>query len=463
VGRPGKLGEHVRCVVSVGMLTEGWDANTVTHIMGVRAFGSQLLCEQVAGRALRRRHYYLDPKTGKFPPEYAHIIGVPFKLFKGGNSQPPSPQDIKHLRALPERAELAIDFPNLLGYKVTHPSDAIQADFATTPRYEVDCNNLPQQTTLGNAFSAEEQKLLTDIDQIRDQEVVYWVAKEVLSRYYRDEQGRPQLDKFSDLRAIAQRWYDQQVDLVGETDPRYKRLLHLHDGVAVATAVYRGIEAAAVQQHLHTPEQTHIVPLFNRYNPRGNTGHVHATKPVYPTRKSHVNFVVADTDSWEQIAAKTFDQLEAVQSYVKNAFLGFAIPYVDGKGVERQYLPDFICRVQTPEGEPFNLIVEITGFSQDKELKRYFTQQRWLPAVNAQLTDPLAPRWYFVEITDIARIKNDLMAAIERIGAEVDARINNTAWGVFKLLAQMPEDVLPNGRQDNADQEQREGLIDNDH
>jgi hypothetical protein len=90
VGRPGKLGQHVRCVVSVGMLTEGWDANTVTHIVGVRAFGSQLLCEQVAGRALRRRQYFVDPKTGLFPPEYAHIIGVPFRFFQGGKAQAPA-------------------------------------------------------------------------------------------------------------------------------------------------------------------------------------------------------------------------------------------------------------------------------------------------------------------------------------------------------------------------------------
>ena len=133
VGRPGKLGQSVRCVVSVGMLTEGWDANTVTHIVGVRAFGSSLLCEQVAGRALRRRQYFVDPKTGLFPPEYAHIIGVPFRFFQGGKTQPPAPQDIRALRAVPERAELAIGFPNLTGYRIEHPSERVDADFSGTP------------------------------------------------------------------------------------------------------------------------------------------------------------------------------------------------------------------------------------------------------------------------------------------------------------------------------------------
>ena len=149
---------------------------------------------------------------------------------------------------------------------------------------------------------------------------------------------------------------------------------------------------------------------------------------VYPTKKSHVNLVVADTDSWEQIAAKTFEQIDAVQSYVKNAFLGFEIPYVDKQGVERRYLPDFLCKVKTPDDELFYLIVEVTGFSRDKELKRYFTTERWLPAVNAQIKEPFAPRWHFVEITDIARIKNDLVAAIERISTEVDEAAEQTIW-----------------------------------
>lgn len=462
VGRPGKLGEHIRCVVSVGMLTEGWDANTVTHIVGIRAFGSQLLCEQVAGRALRRRHYFLDPKTGKFPPEYAHIIGVPFKFFKGGASELPTPQDISYLQAMPERASLAIEFPNLVGYKIELDSDHIKANFATVPKFVLNMADLPTQTTMGTAFSSHTVELNTDPDKLRDQEVVYWVAKEVLSRYYRDDKGRPMLEKFTDVRSIAQHWYDHMIDVVGETDPRYKRMVRHFPPEAIVQSVYAGIEAAAIEKTV--AGEAHIIPLLNRYNPEGSSSYVRAStaKPVYPTKKSHVNLVVADTDSWEQIAAKTFEQLGAVQSYVKNAFLGFEVPYVDKQGTERKYLPDFLCRVKTPDGELYNLIVEITGFAKDKELKRYFMQQRWLPAVNAQCSKTGGLPWYFCEITDIDRIKNDLTAAIERISAEIDTAIANSAWGVFKLIAEFPEDFFPQGRRDDAAYEVRPGLFDDD-
>lgn len=463
VGRPGKLGEHIRCVVSVGMLTEGWDANTVTHIVGVRAFGSQLLCEQVAGRALRRRQYLLDPKTGRFPPEYAHIIGVPFKFFKGGQSEVPALQDIKQLKALNDRAELEIRFPNLVGYKIEHDHDEVRADFTGTPGFTLDLHRIPAETSLGTAFSAAREQLRTDPDALRDQEVVYWVAAQVLSRYYRGEDGRVLLEKFGDIRRIVQIWYDTKVELLGETDPRFKRLVRHEDPRRVANSVYLGVQAAAVGEALRG--STRIVPLLNRYNPSGSTTYVHAStaKPVFPTRKSHVNLVVADTDGWEQIAAKTLEQLPQVESYVKNAFLGFEVPYVDKAGAERRYQPDFLCRIRTPGGESYNLIVEITGFAKDKAEKRYFMQERWLPAVNAQRDKLGLLPWHFVEITDIERIKNRLTEEIQRISAEVDEQIANSAWGVFELIASLPDDVFPQGRREDAGYEERPGLVDDDH
>ena len=137
IGKKGKLGEHIRCVVSVAMLTEGWDANTVTHILGVRPFRSQLLCEQVVGRGLRRRNYAANPETGRFEPEYAEVYGVPF-AFIPGDRQIPMPKDPRpavEVRALPDRWKLAIRFPKLDGYRVELPDETLHADFDEESRF----------------------------------------------------------------------------------------------------------------------------------------------------------------------------------------------------------------------------------------------------------------------------------------------------------------------------------------
>ena len=476
VGREGKLGQHIRCVVSVGMLTEGWDANTVTHIVGVRAFGSQLLCEQVAGRALRRREYFIDPKTGLFPPEYAHIIGVPFRFFQGGDTPAPVQREVKPVRALPDRAGLTIEFPQLVGYKLEHPQGRIEADFSATPKLRLDLTQTPMRTDLGTAFAAERQALRTNLDALRDQEVVFWVAAQVLSRYYRSdaaEGGLVQMEHFGDLRRIAQQWYETQVDLVGERDPRHKRLLRFEDATRVAASVFTGIEAAALKSAAEQGRDPAavIVPLLNHHNPRGSTAHVHGstTKNIFETTKSPVNVVVADTDSWEQIAAKTFEQHPLVLSYVKNAFLGFEVPYVDKTGAERRYRPDFLLRMQTPGGVQFNLVVEVTGFEFDKAEKRYFMRERWLPAVNAHRDDLCTQAWHFMEVTDIDRVKEQLEVEIERLAAEADRAAESvpkvqgkTAWDVIQMILALPDDMFENIRPNPVPRAARPGLLDDD-
>ena len=132
IGKKGKLGEHIRCVVSVAMLTEGWDANTVTHILGVRPFRSQLLCEQVVGRGLRRRNYAVNEETGRFEPEYAEVYGVPF-AFIPDDRPTPKPKLIRARRwrygPNPTAGDLAIRFPKLDGYRVELPDEPLHADF----------------------------------------------------------------------------------------------------------------------------------------------------------------------------------------------------------------------------------------------------------------------------------------------------------------------------------------------
>jgi type III restriction enzyme len=157
--------------------------------------------------------------------------------------------------------------------------------------------------------------------------------------------------------------------------------------------------------------------VLNYYNKIGSTKYVNGntSKRVYATHKSHVNFVVADTDSWEQICAKTLEEMDEVICYVKNSFLGFEIPYIQ-YGKDKSYIPDFIARVKTPSGKKANLIIEITGMSQDKEVKKWYVENRWLQAVNNILNDYQMDEWHFVEVADDIRdIKNDLRNKIKMI------------------------------------------------
>jgi type III restriction enzyme len=422
VGKRNTLGAHIRCVVSVSMLTEGWDANTVTHIAGLRAFGSQLLCEQVAGRALRRKSYFLQgyDKDGavttdkrkivqyKFPPEYAHIIGVPFKLFKGGKTVTPPPENVKRVHALRDRAERCqITFPNVEGYRVDYPEGDLSYDFSSIEDYEVDGSMLPTRTYMGTGVDGKQHPLTIEaILDIRDQHIVYRIAKDLLRDHFSDDQGNPQFQRFHQLTAIVAEWYATKVRVLHK-DPKWKKLLYFWDPKSLVAHVARAILPGS------DPEQR-IRPILSYYNPTGSSQFVHGqtTRDTYDTRHSHVNLVVVDS-GWEGKAAKVLDDLAdegRVLAWVKNAFLDFRIPYTDKEGAERDYLPDFIVRAPDSKGNPVNLILEITGMTRDKTEKKWAVEKRWLPAINAIRTTHDWPRWEFLEIAeDIRDARNDII------------------------------------------------------
>lgn len=425
VGQGGKLGAYIRCVVSVSMLTEGWDANTVTHIMGIRAFGSQLLCEQVAGRALRRMNYLLQgyDKEGnptddkrkvvieKFPPEYAHIIGIPFNMFKAGKTtQPPEPVRTNHIRALPGRESLEITFPNIVGYRVESSESALEYNFSDIENYEIDGTQHPTTATLTSPISPHEEKLaVKSVLEKRENELFFLLTKELIKYHFSDVNGNPEFQYFNRLKPIVEDWYYNKVKLVGIRGDQYKKLLYFHYPKPIVDHIARGINT-----HLNTTE--FIRPSFNFYNRFSSTKYVsgYTTKNIYETEKSHVNFVVEDS-GWEGIAAKALEEIPQVISYVKNNFLEFTIPYVKN-GKDRNYEPDFIVRCVGKDGLPKNLIVEISGMSKDKAEKKWYVENRWLPAVNSVKEQFGYDEWNFIEIKeDIRDIKNELIDKIESI------------------------------------------------
>ena len=464
VGQRGSLGAHLRCVVSVSMLTEGWDANTVTHIVGIRKFGSQLLCEQVAGRALRRRSYQLRPydeatgeelpagsrrKQGvlwKFPPEYAHIIGVPFKLFKGGQSVIEPPVDLTRIHALPERAALEIVFPNVDGYRLEYPDGPLTWDFSGNGEFKFDASKIPLHTTLGTAFSGEEKELsIDDVLALRDSTIIYDISRALLRDHFSDEHRNPEFQRFLELRQIVTEWYHTKVRVIGR-DPQWKKLLAYRDTAEAVAHLARYIQRSA-------DAEQRIRPILNYYNPTGSTQFVRGqtSRETYPTQHSHVNAVVLDS-GWEGRAAKTLDDLVPeghVLAWVKNAFLDFRIPYTDKEGKQRRYLPDFLVHCRLAGGYTAMVIIEVTGFRADKAEKKWTVEHRWLPAVNAVREQHGWLHWGFLELDGeeaVADLRNTLLGKTRELalaqpltGFWADRRADELENGLWMEDFELPE------------------------
>ena len=424
VGKPGKLGGDIKCVVSVSMLTEGWDANTVTHVCGIRAFGSQLLCEQVVGRALRRQSYDMlpyDNRTGreidhkdirrykpenvtyKFPPEYARIIGVPFNTFKGGQTVVTKPQKPKAiLRALPERKALEIRFPIITGYRSDNIEGTLTADYTGLPKFILDFNRIPTETVLQTIVNGDKKMLKTDYMELRDSEVVYYFSHLMIREYYTSREHGQQFQKFPDIKKIVEKWYNEQLEIQGgDGSKEQKRLAMLWDYKAVLGNINEGI-------HKANADHEEITAVLNYYNPEGSTQHVYrpTNRTVWPIQKSHVNYVIAEDNSWEQIAAKTLDAMDCVESWVKNTYLGFRIPYTVGDE-NKEYQPTFIVKVRLADESIVHLIVECQEFDADKsgnkEAKRHYLKDYWIPAANNLKT---YGRWDLLEVRDIDQLEN---------------------------------------------------------
>ncbi len=391
----GKLGEQVRCVVSVSMLTEGWDANTVTHVLGVRAFGTQLLCEQVVGRALRRMSYAAN-EHGHFDPEYAEVYGVPFSFIPCSGATPdPKPGPLPtRVRALESRVSCEITFPRLLGYRYDVGDELLSANFTPDSKLTLSTADLP--TRVENAPIVGESSIhtLDDLKRRRPNEVAFLLAKLTLEKYFRDDEGNDKPWLFPQLLDIAKRWLAECVTLKDNT---FRQLLLLiefaHDA---ADRIYKAIVAS-------TDGNAALKPILRPYDAIGSTRYVDfdTTRPVYATKsdKCHIGYVVADTDSWEQKMAQSLEDMPEVIRYVKNQNLGFAIPYTLN-GEEHQYIPDFIVCIDDGHGpdDLLNLIIEVTGEKKKEKAAKVATARTlWVPAIN---NHGGLGRWAFVEVDD---------------------------------------------------------------
>lgn len=404
VGKPGKLGENIKCVVSVSMLTEGWDVNTVTHILGVRAFSTQLLCEQVVGRALRRVDYTVDDTTGFFRPEYAEVYGVPFSfLHVEDNPSPTPPPTIHRVHSLDDRSGYEISFPRVEGYRYELNEAKLAAHFTDESKTVIE--NEPTQVRSEGVIGEGVEENLEKIRELREGTVTTKLAERLLKTYYTDADGDPKYWLYPQLYRIVETYVVSQVVLKDRMVIGY-----LSVGEYLSGAVSK-IQQAIVSDNLNTEGEKQIVPILAHYDPLGSTRYVDflTTRPVQETIKSHINYVVADTEMWEQGVAKKLELMPEVLAYVKNQNLSFTIPY-EHRGVAHSYVPDFIARVQRSDGTVLNLVIEVTGKKDDKKVMKVKTaRELWIPAVNnAQQFG----EWAMLEIQDIHETESLIRAGL---------------------------------------------------
>ncbi len=424
VGKEGRLGESIRCVVSVSMLTEGWDANTVTHVLGVRAFGTQLLCEQVIGRALRRQSYELNEEN-LFNVEYADVLGVPFDFTAKPVVAPPQPpRETVHVKAVrPERDALEIRFPRVDGYRVELPEERLSAEFNDDSVLVLTPDIVGPSITKNAGIIGEDVDLsLEHLSDMRRSTLLFHITKRLLYTKWRDPGDEPKLHLFGQLKRITKQWLDTCLVCKGDTYPALLMYQELAD--MACERITAGITRSLIGE-------LPIKAVLDPYNPTGSTAFVNfntSKKDRWQTdsRRCHINWVILDSD-WEAEFCRVAEAHPRVRAYVKNHNLGLEVPYRFGSQM-RTYIPDFIVLVDDGHGDddPLHLVVEIKGYrGEDAKEKKSTMENYWVPGVNNLKS---YGRWAFAEFADVYQISSDFEARVEaEFNKMIDAVTEQTA------------------------------------
>ena len=406
-------GRDVRCIVSVGMLTEGWDCNTVTHIVGLRPFMSQLLCEQVVGRGLRRTDYEVD-ENGRFKEEVATVFGVPFEVipFKASKSGGGTPRQKRfHVHALPAKAQYEIQFPRVEGYTQAI-RNRVTVNWDSVPRLTLDPDRIPPEVEMKGLSVNNKGKLslsgpgrLNEVSlekyraERRLQEIVFDIAGGLTKNYAAQPSCEaPAHVLFPQIANIVRRYMTEKVKVRAPADIK-----------DLALSPYYGWLVEILSEHIHpdtSAGETPEVPLYEKTRAAGSTGEVDywTSKDPREVVRCHLNYVVPDTKKWEQQAAYYLDTHPMVDAFVKNAGLGFAIPYLHN-GQPHDYMPDFIVRLKTEP--PIHLILETKGYDPLADVKKG-AADRWVRAVNA---DGSYGKWTYEMVRQVSEVNEAVTRA----------------------------------------------------
>jgi type III restriction enzyme len=391
------------------MLTEGWDANNVTHILGLRAFGTQLICEQVIGRALRRLSYEID-ENGLFRTEYADIMGIDGLNFSDQPriSPPQPPRDVINVRAVsPDRDHLEITFPRVQGYVADLPRDRLDADFSGMEPYVLTPEIVSATVVTMQGIVGETETLNLDyLKTTRQSTIAYHVAKHMVFEKLRDAHEQPRIHLIPAAKRIINQWMSEG-HLVCEGGTVPAQLLYREIADEVCDLIFGAL--------IDKPGGESILrPVLDPFNPVGSTLNVNfntsKTSRFQPNpAKSHVNWIITDSEWEDQMAALIEDHPQII-SYTKNHNLGFEVPYLM-EGQPHMYRHDFLICIDAQE--LVTLVVEVKGYrGHDAMLKAETIKNKWIPAINRLGSYGY---WGFAE-----------MRAVNDFGPELDAAINET-------------------------------------
>ena len=413
VGKPGGLGEHIRCVVSVQMLTEGWDTRTVTHILGYRAFSTQLLCEQVTGRALRRSNYDNYDDDGRLVAEYAEVIGVPFDFMPvknpGDTPEPPKPRYEVH--SIPGRRGHRIEFPNVDHYLTEPGADGFRLNPERVIRW------VPKGAKEAElAGSVGETKTISAEETMRQQQTLTRLAAELVKRW-----SQRMADNGEGWRARRRLLFHDAI-----------RIVKAWTSLAKVTEVhYDGLGSSNLDQAVKEIDdacettggsQDRLVAAFGHPTLLDTSGVRFETSlsDRHTAKKSELN-IAACHSQFEAACARALDKHPDVVSWARNFRLGWTVPYL-WEGTWHRYEPDFVARLFAgrEDDDAVHLVIECKGVPDDhSERKKQSITKRWIPAVQSSPQLPMwLRRWSFVELDQPEGLSVDLSAAINAARTE---------------------------------------------
>ncbi len=380
IGQKGKLGEQIQNVISVGMLSEGWDARTVTHIMGLRAFSSQLLCEQVVGRGLRRVSYEVN-QDGLFDAEYVNVFGVPFTFLPHEEDGPdPPPSEKTRIEPVREKIEHQMTWPNVIRVdRIYRP--VLSVDWSEVEPLELNPYGSIIEAEMAEIIAGKPHARLREanlgIESIGENTRLQTIAFRVASSIYHSENHNWKGDEgafIAQLVRLAGQFIQSDKLRIKNRDfsqdERKRKVLLILNMNKVVQHFYSAVRSENAEA---------LMPVFDKEKPVYSTSDARpwfTAKPCEWSKKSHINYCVYDS-AWEASEAYFLEKTDTVDSFVKNEHLGFFVNYLY-QGVVRRFYPDFIIRLCNGE----HLILEVKGQDdQQNQIKREFLGE-WVEAVN---------------------------------------------------------------------------------